>query len=172
MNATVTNQNPLQLEVTKAKIVGLMIAAGTTLSVFGSYGMIRNFVFTGSSAVKPPAGLYERAPQSPESGLDGFVVATPQPTIDTPSGMVEYPVPTATEGGNSRDATQDLDEIWRQRNNGVSPAQTVPGCSPCPEPQSRSQGFKTGQGSSTANVGISQAVGSYTTSSGMREGSR
>lgn len=169
MNATVTNQNPLQLEVTKAKIVGLMIAAGTTLSVFGSYGMIRNFVFTGSSAVKPPAGLYERAPQSPQSGLDGFVVATPQPTIDTPSDVIEYPVPTATEGGNSRDATQDLDAIWRQRNNGaLPPVQTVPGCAPCPE----SQGFKTGQGRGTVDVGIGQAVSGYTTSSGMREGSR
>lgn len=172
MNATVTNQNPLQLEVTKAKIVGLMIAAGTTLSVFGSYGMIRHFVFTESSAVKPPAGLHERAPQSPESGLDGFVVATPQPTIDTPSNMVEYPVPTATAGGNWDDTNEDLDAIWKQRNNGaLPPVQTIPGCSPCPEPQSRSQGFKTGQGSSAANVGIGQVSG-YTTSSGMREGSR
>lgn len=171
MNATVTNQNPLQLEATKAKIVGLMIAAGTTLTIFGSYGMMRSFVFSGAEAVKPPAGLHERAPQSPESGLDGFVVATPQPTIDTPSDVIEYPVPTATAGGNSRDATQDLDAIWKQRNNGVSPAQTVPGCAPCPEPQSRSQGFKTGQGSSAANVGIGQVSG-YTTSSGMREGSK
>lgn len=162
MSAT-TTANPLQIEITKAKIAGVMIATGATLAIFGSFGMMRSLVFGGSASisqaeeVRPPAGLFERQ-------ADGFVVPTPQPTMEMPASMSEYPVIEAVTGS---DAPSELDEIWRNRNHGALPAdQVVPGCAPCPE----GSGFKTGTGNVAVERNVSSQNSGFTTTSGMRGG--
>jgi len=78
--------------------------------------------------------------------------------------LAEATVMPAVEG---HDANLDLDAIWAERQNGLTPMNPVPGCAPCAEPT----GFRTGSGE--VHTDIHQHVGrwavdGYSTGNGIK----
>lgn len=93
-------------------------------------------------------GLYERS----------------QATIEVDPKQDEIPFVLATY---RHDANLELDAIWAERQNGLTPMNPVPGRAPCAEPT----GFRTGSGE--VHTDIHQhvgrwAVGGYSTGSGIK----
>ena len=148
--------NLQQMQIARSKIYAGLISLGAPLLIFAAFGLLRAAAFSpqpaASAAASPtieiPPGIYERS-QPRQSKTDEFVEAT-----------------------DGHDANLDLDAFWKKRQDGLAPANPVPGCAPCAE--TGSTGFRTGSGDE-AHTNISQHIGQwavdgYSTGSGLRRG--
>lgn len=173
MAVSTNSTNLQQMQIARSKIYAGLISLGAPLLIFAAFGLLRAAAFSpqpaASAAASPtieiPPGIYERS----QPNTDEWAVPTAQPTIDVAPGQTEIPFVEATDG---HDANLDLDAFWKKRQDGLTPANPVPGCAPCAAPGTT--GFTTGSGDE-AHTNISRHIGQwaadgYSTDSGLRGG--